>query len=67
MRNLHLTFDLCSASQKLSEDFAKFVAFSEYMEFKERLNFSVYRQSVQNVLAFSEYMTFDMVKIKFTY
>ena len=34
---------------------------------KERLNFSVYRQCVQNFVAFSEYMNFDTVKIKFIY
>ena len=33
MGNLHLTFDRMYCSQKLGEDFAKFVAFSEYMNF----------------------------------
>ena len=31
LRNLHLTFVLCSASQKQGGDFAKCIAFSEYM------------------------------------
>ena len=34
LRNLHLTFDYSTYSQKLGEDFAKFCAFSEYMNFK---------------------------------
>ena len=33
---------------------------------KERLNFSVYRQSIQNLVALSEYMNFT-VKIEFIY
>ena len=36
MRNLHLTFDCMYCSQKLGEDFAKIVAFSEYMNFKKK-------------------------------
>ena len=33
LRNLHLPFVLCSASQNWIGDFSKFVAFSEYMTF----------------------------------
>ena len=44
MQNLPLTFDYSTYSQKLGEDFAKFLAFSEYMNFnkpvlKTNLNF----------------------------
>ena len=44
-----------------------FVAFLENTDFKERLNFSVYCQFVQNFVAFSENMNFDTVKIKLIY
>ena len=33
LRNLHQLFALCTASQIIGGDFAKFVAFSEYMKF----------------------------------
>ena len=33
LQNFHLTFDYSTYSQNQSEDFANFVAFSEYMNF----------------------------------
>ena len=38
LRNLHLTFDCMYCSQKKVEDFAKFLTFSEYINFINQRN-----------------------------